>query len=138
MSRRMQRVEEMLRTEISLLVQMELKDPRLGFVTITDTSVTPDLRCARVFVSVMGTQEEQQASLKALQSARGFLRSELSRRAHLKTVPELEFRLDDAVSRGHRIFELLQEVRRSEGRNDGDEDRGSEDDGTRADGQPPE
>ena len=101
----------MLREEISVLMQRELKDPRLGFVTITGASVTPDLRHAKIFVSVMGTVEELSHSLEALNRARGFLRTELGKRARLKTVPELRFFEDETNSTGSRIFQLLEEVK---------------------------
>jgi len=126
----------MLRAEISLLLQRELKDPRLGFVTITGADVTPDLRHAKVYVSVMGTQEERDSSLSALNRARGFLRSELSKRAHLKTVPELDFREDEAAARGSRIFELLEEARKTESESEGtaSDPPDTTDDGRESDG----
>ena len=114
MSRRTERVGEMLREEVSTLLQRQLKDPRLGFVTITGADVSPDLRHAKVFVSVLGTTEERTKSLEALGHARGFLRSELSKRARLRTVPELTFLEDEAAETGSRIFALLQEARQSD------------------------
>lgn len=105
----------MLREEISVLMLRELKDPRLGFVTITGAEVTPDLRHAKVFASVMGTDEEKAKSLEALNRARGFLRTEIGKRAHLKTVPEMRFLEDETNRTGSRIFELLEEVKQAEG-----------------------
>lgn len=104
----------MLREEISVLMLRELKDPRLGFVSITGAEVTPDLRHAKVFISVMGTEEEKQHSLDALNRARGFLRTEIGKRAHLKTVPEMRFLEDETNQTGSRIFQLLQEVRETD------------------------
>lgn len=104
----------MLREEISVLMQRELKDPRVGFVTITGADVTPDLRHARVFASVMGTEEEKAHSIEALNRARGFLRTELGKRARLKTVPELRFFEDETTQTGSRIFQLLEEVKVAE------------------------
>lgn len=114
MSRRTERIEEMLREEISTLLQRELKDPRIGFVTITGADVSPDLRHAKVFVSVMGTPEEKKASLEGLNRARGFLRSEIGKRAHLRGAPELTFTEDAGAERGDRISRLLEEARRDE------------------------
>lgn len=125
MSRRTERVGEMLREEVSALLQRQLKDPRLGFVTITGADVSPDLRHARVYVSVMGTAEERTRSLEALGHARGFLRRELSKRARMRTVPELTFVDDEAAETGSRIFALLEEARREDeeqGRTGADED----------------
>jgi ribosome-binding factor A len=114
MSRRTERIGEMLREEISTILQRQLKDPRLGFVTITGADVTPDLRHARVFVSVLGTPEEREQSLGALNHGRGFLRSEMGKRARLRTVPEMTFVEDAGAERGGRIAELLEEARRNE------------------------
>lgn len=101
----------MLREEISVLLQRELKDPRLGFVTITGAEVTTDLRHAKVFVSVMGTPEEAEHSLEALNRARGFMRTEIGKRAHLRTVPEMKFLEDETTQTGSRIFQLLETVK---------------------------
>lgn len=114
MSRRTERVEEMLREEISVLLQRQLKDPRLGFVTITGAEVTTDLRHAKVFVSVLGTPEEAEHSLEALNRARGFLRTEIGKRAHLRTVPEMKFLEDETTQTGSRIFQLLEVVKQTE------------------------
>jgi ribosome-binding factor A len=114
MSRRTERIEEMLREEISTLLQRELKDPRVGFVTVTGADVSPDLRHAKVFVSVMGTPEEKKETLAALNRARGFLRSEIGKRAHLRTAPELTFAEDAGAERGDRITQLLEAARRDE------------------------
>jgi ribosome-binding factor A len=114
MSRRTERVEEMLREEISVLLQRELKDPRVGFVTITGAEVTTDLRHAKVFISVLGTPEETERSLEALNRGRGFLRTEIGKRAHLRTVPELRFLEDETTQTGSRIFKLLEDVKLTE------------------------
>lgn len=111
----------MLREELSLLVLRELKDPRLGFVSFTGASVTPDLRHARVYVSVMGAEQEKQHSLDALNRARGFLRTALGKRAKTRTVPELTFVEDEAADTGNRIFALLDEVKRVDPPQEGNE-----------------
>jgi len=111
MTTRQERIEEFLRAEICEIMLREIKDPRLGFVTITEVEVTKDLRHANIYVSVMGEDEEKQASLGVLQRAAGFIRGKFGKHAHLKIIPELSFKLDTAVERGARIFELLQQVK---------------------------
>lgn len=88
----------------------ELKDPRIGFVTVTGAEISRDLRHAKVFVSVMGEPEELEETMAALRRASGWIRGEFARRAHLRVAPELVFQSDVGIARGARIFELLQEV----------------------------
>ncbi|HZP82387.1 MAG TPA: 30S ribosome-binding factor RbfA [Chthonomonadaceae bacterium] len=110
MSVRQERVQEQLVHEISDLIQKELRDPRLGFVTLTGAEVSRDLRHAKVYVSVLGDEEARKQSLKALNSAAGLLRGEFARRAHLRVAPEIQFCFDTGIERGQRIFELLHSV----------------------------
>lgn len=112
MTRRAERVNDLLREEISEIVLRELKDPRLGgLISITQVEASPDFRHARVFVSVMGTEDERTSSLKALNAATGFIRRELrSRLKSLRSVPEIDFRLDDSIERGARLSALLHQV----------------------------
>lgn len=119
----------MLREEISVLLQRELKDPRLGFVTVTGADVSPDLRHAKVFVSVMGAAEERKRSLDALNSARRFLRGAIGKRAHLRTVPELAFVEDESAEAGSRIFALLEEAREEDDWDARDAESEAEEDG---------
>ena len=114
MSTRQEKVEELLKAEISDMIRRELKDPRIGFVTITDVEVTPDMRFAKVFVSVLADEDERRANLKALQSGAKFMRGELGKRIRMRTIPELEFRLDNSAEQGTRIFELLQKIKKHE------------------------
>jgi ribosome-binding factor A len=106
----MAQVADLIQEEISSLFRKGMKDPRLGFVTITEVEVTPDLRYAKIFVSVLGSEEEVKDSLKALASASGFLRHELGQRLRLRYIPELSFILDTSIERGDRILRLLKEV----------------------------
>lgn len=106
-SRRQERVSELVHEEISLLLQRESRDPRFALVTVTDVEVSADLRSARVFITVLGEEPEQQDALQALAHAAGYLRRELSSRLRLRRIPELTFELDQAVARGSRILELL-------------------------------
>ncbi len=109
-SRRTERVNELLRNEISELIRRQLKDPRLaGMVTVTEVTTAPDLSSARVFVSVMGSDEEKQASLQTLRRAAGFFHRKLLR-LRMRRVPELDFRLDTSLERGDRVLGLLREL----------------------------
>lgn len=110
MSVRQEKVQEQLVHEISELIHRELRDPRLGFVTLTGAEISRDLRHAKVFVSVLGDEDARNRSLAALNSAAGMLRGEFARRAHLRVAPELEFRYDEGIARGQKIFELLHAV----------------------------
>ena len=110
-TRRVERINELLRDELSALIGRELKDPRLaGLISITEVETTSDLRHAKVFVSVFGSDEERQSSLAALRSAAGFLRHEVAQRIVIRHMPELDFRLDSSIERGDRILRLLRQV----------------------------
>ena len=111
MAHRIQRVSSLMRQEISQLLQRQVKDPRLGnFVAVTEVSLSPDLRYARVFVSCMGSEEEKQAMLSGLVAASGFLRNQLAKRLRLRRIPELSFHWDDSIERGTHLLELIDEV----------------------------
>lgn len=114
MSRRTEQVGDLIKEELSRLLEREVKDPRIGFVTLTEVDVSPDLRLARVYFSVLGDELMMQESLAALARARGFLRRELSQRLALRCVPELQFQLDRSVERSQRITDLLRQVRQQE------------------------
>jgi len=107
---RQEQVARLLVEEISSMLRRDLKDPRLASVTVTDAEVSRDLSNARVYISVMGTDEECDAALKTLRKVAGFIRGEFARRAHLRIAPEIEFRKDEGIQRGMRIFELLKEI----------------------------
>ncbi|MFC2059093.1 30S ribosome-binding factor RbfA [Chloroflexota bacterium] len=115
MTRRRERVNELIRKEVSDLLRREVKDPRLkGFITITEVSVSPDLRHAKVFVSVMGTEEECQQALGGLAAASGFMRRQLGGRLSLRYTPELVFERDQSIEHGSHLLELMKEVSSSE------------------------
>lgn len=109
-TRRQERVADLLQEEISDLLQREVRDPRLEFVTVTAVKVSSDLCHAWVYVSLLGSEEEQQAALVGLQHAAGFLRHELGARLSLRRVPDLAFVLDESIERGQRILELLDQL----------------------------
>jgi ribosome-binding factor A len=108
---RMRRVNEALREVLSGRLAAGLKDPRIGFVTVTAVETSSDLRHARVFVSVLGTEEEREETLEGLRSSRGYLQATIAGELRLKRTPTLEFAHDEALERGMRISELLDEER---------------------------
>jgi len=114
--KRSARIGDQMREEIADLLMRKIKDPRIGFVTVTDVVVSDDLRNAKVFVSVLGP--ERASSLKGLESAAAFIRSELGKRMRMKFVPELIFRYDDAAERGTHIMELLHDIEQKEAQKD--------------------
>lgn len=111
----MRRVDEAVRSVLSDAITKDLKDPRVGFVTVTGVKTSPDLRHARVYVSVLGDEETRDATLQGLASAHGFLQSRLASELSLKHTPALEFEYDDSVDRGMRINQLLQEGPETDG-----------------------
>jgi len=124
---RKERVEELLRREISDIIRREVKDPRIGFVTVTDAEVSGDLSYAKVFVSVLGTEEQQEATLKGLNSATRFIRGEFGQRIKMRQVPEISFRFDKSIQHGARIHELLEQVKQQE--SGAEEEKGQESSG---------
>jgi ribosome-binding factor A len=106
----MRRVDEAVREVLGDAVNRDLKDPRVGFVTVTDVRTSADLRQARVFVSVFGTAEEQVATLEGLASAHGILQARLASELRLKRTPTLEFELDDTAVRAARLEALIEDV----------------------------
>ena len=111
---RLQRVNQLIREEISHLIQRELKDPRLGFVTVTEVDVAKDLRTAKVYVSVLGSETQWQSSLQALESARGFIRSWLLPRLRLRAVPHLTFLPDRSMAHAAHIQTVLEGLKSEE------------------------
>jgi ribosome-binding factor A len=110
MSQRTDRVDELLRQEIGALLAKELADPRIGFTTITDVETSPDLRHAKVWVSVIGGRSDRVETLRALQASMGFVRHELGKRLRIKRIPALHIQLDDSAERGTRLLHLLGEL----------------------------
>ena len=110
----MRRVNEAVREFLSTAIAKDLKDPRIGFVTVTGVLVTPDLSHARVMVSVPGDDAAQARAIDGLASAAGFLRSRAARALSTRTVPELHFELDKGLAHAARINELLEDLRREE------------------------
>jgi len=111
MTRRVQRLNNLIRHEVSELLQRQVKDPRLGnFVAITEVSISPDMRYAKIFVSHIGSEEQKQETMSALASASGFFRRELAQRIRLRHMPELVFQWDDSIERGAHLLDLIDQV----------------------------
>ena len=106
---RMRRVNEVIREVLAAAIATDLKDPRIGFVTVTDVDTSPDLRAARVFVSVLGTEAEREDTLAGLRSAHGVLQGRIASELRMKRTPTLTFHYDDSIERGIRLSELLDE-----------------------------
>jgi ribosome-binding factor A len=105
--KRIDRLSQLIKEEISGLLQRELKDPRLGFVTVTAVEMSKDFRAAKVYVSVFGTEQEWRSSLEALESAKGFIRNWLRQHLTMRIIPTLSFRADRSMARAANIQSLL-------------------------------
>jgi ribosome-binding factor A len=108
--KRSQRVSDLLREEIADIIIYKLKDPRIGFITVTGVDVTDDLKMSVVFLSVL-KEEDKKPTLEILNSAKSFIRSELSKRLRMKFIPSVEFKLDPSIEYGSKIDKLLDEIR---------------------------
>ena len=104
---RSRRIADQVQRELSEIIRLELKDPRVGMITITDVDVSPDNKNARIFFTVLGGEERVEDATEGLRRAAGFLRSCLARRFEMRSVPQLEFRYDASVERGMRISQLI-------------------------------
>lgn len=111
-TRRTRQVGELLREELTDIIRREVKDPRIGFMSITHVDVTPDLRTARVFVSVLGSDEERRQTQDALRSAAKFIRFHLKPRLRMRQIPDLEFQDDRSMEYAQQISERMAEIRR--------------------------
>ena len=111
MSLRQERVQEQLVQELSDIIRKDLRDPRLGFLTLTGAEISRDLRHSKVFFSVLGDEQSKKDTLRALESATGLIRSTFAKRVKMRVAPEITFEYDDGIARGQRIFQLLDEVR---------------------------
>lgn len=111
---RQEKLGELIAEEISDLLRTRVKDPRVGFASITHVEVSGDFRHAKIFVSVMGNPEERQETMKALKHASGFLRHELASRLTVRYVPEIDFRLDTSIEKGARVLDLIHQVEQEE------------------------
>ena len=107
---RIEKLQELIKQEMSKMLLREIKDPRIGFVTVTDVEMTGDLREAKIYVSIMGGEEKVQESLKGLKSALGFIRREIGRRIRLRFTPEISFALDTSLDYSEHIQKILLDI----------------------------
>jgi ribosome-binding factor A len=114
MTTRQEKLVGLLKEEVSEILRREIKDPRLGFFTIIDAEISPDLRHAKVFVSIMGTEEERKQSMEVLKHAQHFVRQEFGKRVRMKVLPDIQFYKDETVDKSVRMLELLEEIKRNE------------------------
>jgi len=110
MSLRANRVGEQMKKELSDIIGRKIKDPRIGFVTVTDVLVTGDLQQAKVFISVLGDEEQRENTLKGLAKAKGFIRTEIGHRIRLRKTPEIIFEFDESIDYGNRIETILHQI----------------------------
>lgn len=111
MSLRSNRVGEQMKKELGEIIGRKIKDPRIGFVTVTDVQVTGDLQQAKVFISVLGDELQRENTLKGLAKAKGFIRSEIGQRIRLRKTPEITFEFDESINYGNRIANLLFQIK---------------------------
>ncbi|MDL4840107.1 30S ribosome-binding factor RbfA [Aquibacillus rhizosphaerae] len=111
---RANRVGEQMKKELGDIIGRKIKDPRVGFVTVTDVEVTGDLQQAKVFISVLGHEKQKQDTLIGLAKAKGFIRSEIGKRIRLRKTPELFFEFDEAIEKGNRIEHILRDLNNPE------------------------
>ena len=115
---RIARLRELMKKEVSEILQREMKDPRIGFVSVTDVELSADLRHAKIFVSIFGDAAAKTKTMEGLVSAQGFVRTELAHRIRLRRIPEVLFRLDESIERGARVNRLLRQVSDAGGKRD--------------------
>lgn len=109
-SRRMERVEQLMKEELGLIFQRGLKDPRIGFVTVTGVRASADLTHAKVYLSVMGTEKQKKETMAGVTSAAGYIQRALGAQVRLRYIPHLDFLLDDSADRGFHIQEILDRI----------------------------
>lgn len=117
------RVQEALRQEISRIIQSEIKDPRIGFLTVTQVELTPDLRYAKIYFSVLGDDKDRELALKGLNSAKGYIKGLISDRIKLRFMPEISFRIDKSWEHTRNIDDVLKKIKKeklNEGSDKGD------------------
>ena len=123
---RPERVQEAIRQEVSKITQNEMKDPRIGFLTITKVELTPDLRYAKIYFSVLGEEKDKYLALKGLNSAKGYIKGLLADRIKLRFTPEITFKIDESLEHTKKIYDLLDKLKK-ERREDTDAENNSSD-----------
>jgi|SaaInl7_100m_RNA_FD_contig_51_1092581_length_4271_multi_5_in_0_out_0_5 ribosome-binding factor A len=110
-SRRVERLSDLIKQETSGIIQNEMRDPRVGFITVTSVDLSQDLRHAKIFVSIMGTDKEREKTMNALDKACGFIRTRLGSKIRIRHVPEVIFRLDESYEYAARIAEVMKQIK---------------------------
>ncbi|EGQ3208909.1 30S ribosome-binding factor RbfA [Staphylococcus pseudintermedius] len=110
MNMRAERVGEQMKKELMDIINNKLKDPRVGFLTITDVQPTNDLSLAKIYLTVLGSDKERENTFKGLEKAKGFIKSEIGQRMRLRIVPDLQFEYDESIEYGNRIERLIQDL----------------------------
>lgn len=113
-TRRQDQLGRVIAQDLSELMRQRVKDPRIGFASITGVNVTRDLSIAKVYISVMGTPDEQRETMRGLRHAAGFLRHELAQRLSVRHVPEITFVQDESIARGAHMLDLLNQIKREQ------------------------
>jgi ribosome-binding factor A len=108
---RLERLRELIKAEFGQILQRDIKDPRIGFVSVTDVEVSNDCSHVKIFVSILGDDAAKHATMEGLESAKGFIRTELGQRIRLRYTPEIHIIADDSMERGSRIIQLLDKVK---------------------------
>jgi ribosome-binding factor A len=111
---RAERLSELIKEEFGSILQRDLKDPRIGFVSVTDVEVSNDYSHVKVFVSILGDEQAKRSAMEGLESAKGFIRTELGRRIRMRHTPEVHIIADNSIERGSRIFKLLDEIKKTD------------------------
>ncbi len=119
---RQDRLADQIKKEVAEILQFVIKDPRLGFVTVTDVELSKDLKYARVFFSSMGSQEERAKSAKVLERTKGVVQAELGKRIHARKTPIITYKIDKSLERGQRINELLEQIKNEKAADEGQDD----------------
>ena len=111
---RVRKIQEFIKQEVSSIILRDLKDPRLGFVTITDAKITGDLREATVYVSLFGSDEQKKGTMEALRGANGYIRSEVGKRLQIRYAPQIEFKEDTSLDYGIKIDKILKDIEKKD------------------------
>jgi ribosome-binding factor A len=114
MSHRANRVGEQMKKELSEIIGRKIKDPRIGFLTVTDVQLTGDLQQAKVYISVLGDEHQRENTLKGLAKANGFIRSEIGQRIRLRKTPEIIFEFDESIDYGNKIESLIRKIHKDD------------------------
>lgn len=126
MGTRPERVQEAIRQEVSTIINNEIKDPRLGFLTVTRVELTKDMRYARVYFSVLGEDKAKFLALKGLKSAKGYIKGRLGEKIKMRFMPEIEFKIDETLEKTEEVFRILDKLQKEKGKKSDEGSSGSD------------